>query len=80
MTKRQIIRELTLELVESRKALESGKAERGMKAKIKRLRNAIAVINELPPQCKRCNDSTFVKNYEDKVVPCPECNSYGEQY
>lgn len=80
MTKRQIIRELTLELIESRKALESGKAERGIKAKIKRLESAISVINELPPQCKQCDDSTFVKNYENRVVPCPECNAYGEQY
>lgn len=80
MTKRHIIKELTLELIESQKLLESGKAERGIKTKIKRIKNAIEVINELPPQCGRCNDSTFIKNYEDRVIPCPECNAYGEQY
>ena len=80
MTKNRILSELTIELVECKRSLEAEKPPRGTKSRIKKLENAIEVIKALPPQCKACYDKLYAKNWEGKVIPCPECNPYGEEY
>ena len=79
MTKNQILRELTLELVELKSVLrKSSDPPRGTKAKIKKVESAIEVIKGLPPQCKVCDDKAYIRNWENKVIGCPECNAYGD--
>ena len=80
MTKNRILSELTIELVECKRSLEAEKPPRGTKSRIKKLENAIEVIKALPSQCKVCDDKLYAKNWEGKVIPCPECNPYGEVY
>lgn len=77
MNKRNIIRILEEEVGELEDTLVEDDPPRGTKAKIKRIKAAIGVIEELPPTCKRCKDTMIARNYEGEAMDCPECNAYG---